>query len=203
MPAAMLTHRRSAFRRLFLVAASLGAAGCGAEVYQARVEGNSVPFFNYQRELEGNLGPRWRSANGKISLRLPAAFKEIPGPKKKKKDDPAPTGRDPRIPADFNADLPGLLGAFRGTMKADVAGGKTATVPVYAFVLSNQHLLASREPTAKPQQYDQQLIAALGAGLAQRRSAADFRRIRRRTVSRRRRTSPGWRSSARSSGSTG
>lgn len=157
----MPTHRRSVVIRLLFLLSLTGAAGCGAEAYQARVEGNAVPLFSYRRELDSSLGLAWRT--GEVSLRLPSNFKEVPAPKKKPGMPGA--GRDPRLPPGFDIDLPGLLGGFRGTMKAEGPGGKPAEVPVYAFVLSNRYLLASREPTAKPQAYDSTLLNTIGAGL--------------------------------------
>lgn len=157
----MPTDRSAAVRTLFFLCLA-GAAGCGAEAYQSRIDGNSIPLFAYRHELDSSLtSSAWRL--GEVSLRLPSNFKEVPAPKKKPGVPGA--GRDPRLPPGFDIDLPGLLGGFRGTMKAESAGGKAVEVPVHAFVLSNRYLLASREPTAKPQAYDATLLNTLGAGL--------------------------------------
>lgn len=160
MRGSMPTDRSSA-RLLFLLTLA-SAAGCGAEAYQSRIDGNSIPLFAYRHELDSSLAPSaWR--RGEVSLRLPNNFKEVPAPKKKPGSPGA--GRDPRLPPGFDIDLPGLLGGFRGTMKAEASGGKTVEVPVHAFVLSNRFLLSSREPGAKPDAYDATLLNTLGAGL--------------------------------------
>ena len=158
----MPTPRRTAALRLALLAAPWGIAGCGAEAYQSRIETNSIPLFGYKAELDSSLGPRWQK--GEVAISMPAAFKEVPGPKVKK--GAAPTGRDPRLPPGFVMDeIPGLLGGFRGTMRTEPAGGTAKDVPVYAFVTSNRYLLASREPTVKPAQYDATLLTSIAAGL--------------------------------------
>ncbi len=147
--------------RFVLLAPLCGIAGCGADVYEARIDGNAVPFFAYQRDLDSGLGSRWRK--GDVGIRLPNEFKEVPAPKKKPGS--AAPGRDPRLPPGFDIELPGLLGGFRGTVKAEPTGGKPGEVPVFAFVLSNRYLLASKEPTAKPQEYDKTLVNTVTAGL--------------------------------------
>ncbi|HEX6985408.1 MAG TPA: hypothetical protein VF170_08520, partial [Planctomycetaceae bacterium] len=151
-------HLRRPLVAAWSVTLSLAAAGCGVETYEARVKQNSIPFFQYQKELDANLGTRWRQ--GAVSLRLPAEFKPIPNPKKKDQ-----AARDPRIPPGLNAEqLVGLLGGFRGEV-ATAAGGQSSTGTAYAMVLSNGTLLSSRDPKEKPQDFDLMLLNRVAAGL--------------------------------------
>lgn len=146
---AMCTRRQ--FRSLVAVSFSLAALGCGVEAYQERMLQNTVPLFNYKQELESSLGPEWRK--GEVRLRLPSWFSEVPAPKKNEPDK--------RLPPGLDAEFVGLLGGFRGKVEAVTSDGKTVETPVYAMVLSNRVLLASRDPKVKPSKFAQQFLAEL------------------------------------------
>lgn len=140
-----LNHSRNVF--LF----SLSLTGCGVEDYQDRIVQNAVPLYHYKQELDSSLAPEWRK--GEVRLRLPRWYSEVPAPKK---DQP-----DGRIPPGLNADFEGVLGGFRGKIESVTSDGKTKEVPIYAMVLSNRELLASRDPKVRPAKFAQLFLAEL------------------------------------------
>lgn len=140
----------------------LAAVGCGSENYQSRTTDNSVPFFQHQDELNANLGGRLGS--GEISLRLPRTFTPVAAPRKKPG---APDERDPRLPPDFEGDLPGLVDAFKGTMRsgAESPGPAAKTVPVFAYLISSRTV--PKDPEDTTASFDTIVYEAIARGLDQ------------------------------------
>ncbi len=148
--------RRAAMPPLLLTVVAL--CGCGVETYHARIVENSIPFFQYQQELDANLGARWRK--GELSVRLPAELKALPDPKE---DD---GGRDPRIPRGLALEeLTGLLGGFYGELEGADPARNGVAAPFTALILSNRVLLASRDPDVNPEDFDNTLLNRLSEGL--------------------------------------
>ena len=98
---------------LFLPVCS-ALAGCGAESYSADLKGNTVPYFELQRDLNTNLGGP--DGAGGVTLRVPRSFAAVPPPPKptdeELEDEFFESPRDERQPAFLTRDLPGLSAAW-------------------------------------------------------------------------------------------
>jgi len=134
---------------VFALSMSIAGSGCGVETYQQRIVSNTIPLFQYNQELDANLGAEWRK--GEVRMRLPAGFKTIPDPEKD-------ATVDRRLPPTLQGIPTGVLGGFRSTMQALSASGSTIETPIHIVVLSNRALLAAAEPETKPQNFDAMLL---------------------------------------------
>ena len=100
---------------LLLVFVCGALAGCGAESYSKDLKGNTVPYFELQRDLNANLSGPWEQRG--ISLRVPQSFSLVAPPaaptEEELEDEFYQPPRDERQPAYLTRDLPGLRAAWR------------------------------------------------------------------------------------------
>ena len=116
-------------------------AGCGSEAYNNRLNATNQ-LFQYTNKLKENLGPAWNQSG--VEVRMPAQLVEVPPPPMVKNEEGewVQDGLDERIPAELpSLELPGLIGAWKGIVEADVSG-EFKELPAYAFVMSNGYLWA-------------------------------------------------------------
>ena len=119
-------------------------AGCGAEVYESRLN-ETKKYFAYLDRLNRELSPAWTGSG--ISYRAPQVFRPIPPPRPEKDAEGnviEPTS-DPRQPEFIEGELPGLVGTWQAPVKAEaeVEGEREIVeVPAYLFLLSNYSLWA-------------------------------------------------------------
>lgn len=120
-------------------------AGCGAAEYDQRLA-ETVQYFQYLEKLDGNLATAWKEEG--VQLRVPLEFQLIPPPSRPKpkraggasrpeeEATPPPEIPDTRQPdyAGNRGELPGLLGAWQGTVEID---DREDPVPVWMYVVSN------------------------------------------------------------------
>ncbi|MBD3675892.1 MAG: hypothetical protein HUJ26_20480 [Planctomycetaceae bacterium] len=120
--------------------------GCGTEVYNQRVAATKE-LFEYINKLDENLGQPW--AQSGVEIRMPKQMVEIPAPKFERNEEGqlVQVGEDLRQPNYMSEELPGLIGAWQGTVEADVAG-EFKQVPAYAYIMSNSVYLAKNDPEA-------------------------------------------------------
>ncbi|MBS0267284.1 MAG: hypothetical protein JSS02_35495 [Planctomycetes bacterium] len=164
MRAPCLNHRVQRFSLGWAccVAALLGIAGCGADLYQQRIDATRA-MFAHQEQLNQNLQGAWGDQEVGISLRVPTQFLLMPPPVKPAAGAAADKGKpgsdkgtsgdkgdtksgsdediiDDRQPTYMNIGLPGLRGAFRAPLKA--AGDKNSAIEGegFIYVLTNHHL---------------------------------------------------------------
>jgi len=136
-------NRRKFF--LLLTCSFSAACGCGTETYNHRLE-ETRKLFNYINRLNENLGPMWN--NSGVEIRMPRQLTEIPPPAmeiNKETGEMVQIGIDERQPQFSSEELPGLIGAWKGNVEAEVAG-QDKPVPAYAYILSNAYLWGKGEP---------------------------------------------------------
>lgn len=130
----------------FLLLLTLGLAavvGCGTETYNRRLD-ETRKLFNYINRLNENLGTLWSNAG--VEIRMPRQFTEIPPPQmiRNENGELVQDGPDERQPDYSQEELPGLIGAWKGSVEAEVAG-EYKQVPAYAYIMSNGYLWAKGE----------------------------------------------------------
>lgn len=116
-------------------------AGCGSEAYNNRLAATNQ-LFQYTNKLKENLGSAWIQSG--VEIRMPTQLLEVPPPPMVKNDEGewVQDGEDERIPPELpSLELPGLIGAWKGDVEADVSG-EFKTLPAYAFIMSNGYLWA-------------------------------------------------------------
>jgi hypothetical protein len=131
-------------RGLLIAIGCVSLAGCGASTYEQRLA-NSRRYFAYVKQLDDNLSKNWQE--GPVEgLRVPRQFSPLRAAESSEDGgaSAAPT-TDLRQPDYMNFVLPGLLGAWRAGISADV-NRESATVSGYLYVLSNYEYF-TREKT--------------------------------------------------------
>jgi hypothetical protein len=76
--------RRALLRRSGAAVLACFAAGCGTELYNARID-RTKSLFEYHNKLDQALQGKWDRADYGLSMRIPRGFSMIPGPPPPKK----------------------------------------------------------------------------------------------------------------------
>ncbi len=128
-------------RRTFLVeaaAATLFAAGCGADTYEERLK-NTRLYFEYLEQVNLALVPKAAQLEG-VEIRVPKGFELLafpPVPKDDQPVEPIEPANDPvRLGYYQNIPLEGVLGTWRAQVRVD-GGAEGATAPAYLHLLCN------------------------------------------------------------------
>lgn len=125
--------------RLLLLLAALHVAGCGAETYRSRLN-ETAQYFTYREKLARELGSIW--SVGGVTYQPPRQFQPIiPPPPPAELEEGAEAAattdaEDPRQPHYLGIELPGLLGAWEATVRADRAGAEEEQ-KAFLYVLGN------------------------------------------------------------------
>jgi hypothetical protein len=140
-------------------------AGCGAELYQQRLD-NTKKLFAHLELLNAHLHQYWGDPATGTRLRLPLQFAMIPAPAPPAKEagdagqenDEIEVVVDDRQPKYLNIELPGLRGAFFAKMSLLDAGAASVDPYGFIYVLSNHHLY---EYPDKAREFHTDLVAML------------------------------------------
>jgi hypothetical protein len=185
----------SSFRRALVLIglAALLAAGCGTELYEARLK-DTRAMFAHQEQLNQNLQAPWADQETGTSLRVPMQFAVLPPPVKPPVDAAAEKAKaaakkpgamseeeeeeeeeeiiDDRQPSYMNIGLPGLRGAFRAPLKASGEGNALIDAEGFLYVLSNHHL-ADQPDTAK--EFEKHVVQLLSEALHKSIEPSDWK----------------------------
>jgi hypothetical protein len=152
---------------LWLTLAGALPLGCGSQTYEARLE-NTRQLFAHVELLDTHLYAAWKDSASGIQLRVPRQFTvlEPPAPPEeseqgkaaplpgengsRKNEGPAAPReiideRQPRYHRLFDAEFPGLRGAFRASVKVLAPNGALSDGDCYLYVVSNHHLADNPE----------------------------------------------------------
>jgi hypothetical protein len=150
-------------RSVFVVLCALvGLAGCGLQAYEERLEATRS-YWAYLDKLDQNLRPPWKTPPVE-SLRVPLQFNELPAPQPVE----GPDGEqelpdvDPRQPDYVSLSIPGLIGAWKADVDANV-NGERATQAAYLYAATNHQMLLTDASEAAA--FSPNLIAAVEAAL--------------------------------------
>jgi len=162
----MPVRRFRVLRSILLAAGLMIFAGCGAELYQQRLE-NTKKLFAHLEQLNANLHQYWGDPQTGTKLRLPLQFAMIPPPAPPK---PAEDGTpaepevvvDERQPKYLNIELPGLRGAFFAKMSLVDSGAASVEPYGFVYVLSNHHMYDAPD---KAREFHVDLISSLSETL--------------------------------------
>jgi hypothetical protein len=164
-------HATGLLRLPLWLALTLPLLGCGAEVYERRLN-ETKQYFNYLDTVNAGLAPQAWQGDG-ITLRVPRQFVLIPPPAPKPKDappkslgdepaeTPAPAETaanadavnteivetppeepvDPRQPDYLELELPGLIAAWQADVRTETPEG-VAEHAAYLYLMSNGSLWA-------------------------------------------------------------
>jgi hypothetical protein len=135
--------------------------GCGADLYESRLDNTRVLFAHMELLNEHLLG-KWTDPENAASLRVPLQFGLLAPPAPA--DKPAqPQGKpaegaegegtdeevhDDRQPAYLNLELPGLRGAFQARVKYIAPNNQETVGDAWLYVMTN-HEFADRPEQAK------------------------------------------------------
>ena len=149
--------------RVFLPIAALAPllVGCGAELYESRLDNTRVLFAHMELLNEHLLG-KWTDPENAASLRVPLQFALLapPAPAAKPAQPPGKPAEgddgegaeeevhDDRQPAYLNVELPGLRGAFQARLKYITPGNQETVGDGWLYVMTN-HELADRPEQAR------------------------------------------------------
>jgi hypothetical protein len=124
----------------------VSCCGCGVDKYEERLN-ESRKLFAEINEMEANLGREWSDKG--VQIRMPRKFEPLPPPEVETDEEGNVTysGPDPRQPHFSDEPLPGLIGAWKAEVGADV-DGEPKDLPAYIYLLSNHFLWAGGDPGA-------------------------------------------------------
>jgi hypothetical protein len=173
-------------RRCLLLAVTSGSLfliGCGAELYESRLDNTRVLFAHMELLNEHLLG-KWTDPENAASLRVPLQFGLLAPPAPA--DKPAqPQGKpaegeegeatdeevhDDRQPAYLNIELPGLRGAFQAKVKYIAPSNQETVGDAWLYVMTN-HEFADRPEQAK--EFNHEFIKDLAEALQMAPPAAE------------------------------
>lgn len=136
------------------------SAGCGVDTYEYRLE-ETRRYYSYLDRLNHFLGPAW-AAQG-VELRVPRQF-SLMAPPGAPADKDAPPPRDPRQPTFAQLDLPGLQGAWEGSLSL---AGNEGRAPGYLYVLSNAQLTMEGAPKEKEAAFNRDVVETIAKAIGQ------------------------------------
>jgi hypothetical protein len=169
--------RTPSARRWFAMLSVLLLAGCGADLYEERLENTKVVFARIDL-LNQHLQSLWTDGDGVgVRLRVPQQFGLLPPPAK---PDPSaqPAAKpaegdeaagneegaaeaeihDDRQPAYMSVELPGLRGAWKAEVNINAENNVAVKGEAFVYVMSNHHLADKVEEAEK---FSQEFIKAL------------------------------------------
>lgn len=145
------------------------SAGCGAELYEQRLE-NTRRLFQHMELLDSHLSGEWIDGSCGVRIRPPRQFQLVPPPAPPKKkaensdaEPPESIEVDPRQPPYLNVELPGLRAAFVADMGA-VQDGRQLNTSAYMYVLTN-HVIGKNGPGDSTARFAEHLVTMLGEAL--------------------------------------
>lgn len=164
-------------RRWIATLPFLFVAGCGADLYEERLENTKIVFAHIDL-LNQHLQSLWNDGDGVgVRLRLPLQFALLPPPAKRdpstqpvakpaekeeaagNEDDAAePEIHDDRQPAYMNVELPGLRGAWKAEVNINAENNVAARGDGFVYVMSNHHLA---DLTDEAEKFSQEFVKAL------------------------------------------
>lgn len=164
-------------RRWFALLSLLLLAGCGADLYEERLENTKIAFAHIDL-LNQHLQSLWTDGDGVgVRLRVPQQFGLLPPPAKPDpfakpaakpaegaeaggngEGDAPPEIHDDRMPAYMNVDLPGLRGAWKAEVNINAENNVAARGDAFVYVMSNHHLADKLDEAEK---FSQDFIKAL------------------------------------------
>jgi hypothetical protein len=153
-----------------LACGALLCAGCGAELYEQRLE-NTRRLFQHMELLDSNLTGEWSDGTIGVRIRPPVQFQFVPPPRQPKRtaaengDDSViePMSIDPRQPPYLNVELPGLRSAFVADLGA-VQDGRSVKAASYMYVLTN-HVIGDKGPGESGARFGDYVATLLGDAL--------------------------------------
>lgn len=136
--------------------------GCGIQQYDERINAADAyyAFLGRQNEVLDSL---WHDPETGIEIRPPKKLQLLSPPAIPADGSPGPA-HDPRQPNYLDVQLPGLVGAWQGTVSADI-GGVQQSVPAYFYVMSNIHLLQQPGMKDSAGNFFDEVLNALCQGL--------------------------------------
>lgn len=136
--------------RFHLVAffGTLIVAGCGADVYEQRVN-ETKNYFAAVERVDSNLFAA--SKKGDAEIRIPKQFAQLADPQPTLMEDGTvvePTV-DPRQPAIVDLTFPGLVAAWQAQVKTETAAG-TEQKPAFIYLMNNHDILLGNDQASAP-----------------------------------------------------
>lgn len=124
--------------------------GCGSQTYEQRVAATKA-YFEYRQRVDSALELKAWQQSG-VEWRVPKGFTEIPGPAEEGE-------HDSRQPNFFQRQLPGLLGAWQGTVRVEIPDSDVTELPGWIFVCTNHaaHIAKQDDPSIVPGQFIDEL----------------------------------------------
>lgn len=147
---------------LCALALLIGLSGCGLQAYEERLEATRS-YWAYLEKLDQNLRPAWKTPPVD-ALRVPLQFNEMPPPQPVE----GPDGKkempevDPRQPDYVSLTIPGLIGAWKAEVDANVNGARGPQT-AYLYVATNHQMLLSDASEAGA--FSRNLVENVGAAL--------------------------------------
>lgn len=128
---------RHAAIMLSVVVACIVSAGCGSRKYEERL-GATVTFFDHMHLLNKQLKEPFRDQESNIQIRPPRGFAVVPAPKPMENEEGELVWPelDDRQPVFLDADLPGMIAAWKLKVTADLKN-ESASAEAHMLIFSN------------------------------------------------------------------
>lgn len=137
---------------------AVACSGCGTQQYEERLKQTELYFAYRQRVDEALEKITWQSAQFDVEFRPPIGFQEIPAPGPEE-------GHDARQPTFINTRLPGLIGAWQGQVRIDVAGIEATELRAFVFMCTNHSRFLELDDENPAGLFREDIVERLGPAL--------------------------------------